>query len=315
MARRGLIQLPPNSERVIDADEEVFIIYSELQTKSSTSSGDNPRGLGYVDSHKDVLEVKFELKGVVPAVEPTNGSNRQRHKSRKAAVPVDQSIEIELLQDKTALRSRKGDTGSVLWRASMDFGQLVLQQYHSNMSESLLDRGTLESQHILELGSGTGLLGIAFSPLVRQYTATDIGSLIPLIRKNVALNFPGWPNCPSNAPGSNISVEELDWKVLESSSSSQRSRNFSFEPVDLLLVVDCIYHPSLLPSFVSAIDYLTTAGRTAVLVVSELRAEDVMREFLEIWLSKAGWEIWRVPNLLENHYVVWMGWKTEVTME
>jgi len=229
---------------------------------------------------------------------------------------VDKIVEIELFQDKTALRTRKGDTGSVLWKASIDVGQLILQQYYSDSTESLLNPRLLETQHVLELGSGTGLLSIALAPLVRRYTATDIGPLVPLIRKNIKLNFPGWPNISLESPGANIAVEELDWQLLESTPISQRAKIFNFEPVDLLLVVDCIYHPSLLSSIVTTIDYLSISGRTTVLIISELRAEDVMREFMEVWLSKPAWEIWRIPNeVLGKHYAIWMGWKpsTETT--
>ena len=152
-------------------------------------------------------------------------------------------------------------------------------------------------------------MSIALAPLVRQYTATDIGPLIPLIRKNVISNFPGWPNTIS-LPGRNIAIDELDWQLLESTSIPQRAKVFSFDPVDLLLAVDCIYHPSLLSSLVTTIDYLSIPGKTTVLIISELRAEDVMREFMETWLSKPGWEIWRIPNeVLGKHYAIWMGRK------
>jgi protein N-lysine methyltransferase METTL21D len=79
-----------------------------------------------------------------------------------------------------------------------------------------------------------------------------------------------------------------------------------------LLVVDCIYHPSLLPALVDTIDYLATIERTVVLVVVELRAEDVVREFLELWLGTGGgdiWEIWHLQDVMEGPYAVWLGWK------
>lgn len=86
--------------------------------------------------------------------------------------------------------------------------------------------------------------------------------------------------------------------------------------VDLILVVDCIYHPSLLPALVETIDYLTVSDRTAVLVVMELRASDVTREFLDLWITKStGWEIWRIDGVLERPYVMWLGWRTDNTEE
>ena len=88
------------------------------------------------------------------------------------------------------------------------------------------------------------------------------------------------------------------------------------DPADLILVVDCIYHPSLLPALVETIDYLTVSDRTAALVVMELRASDVTREFLDLWITKsAGWEIWRIDGVLQGPYVMWLGWRTASNTE
>jgi hypothetical protein len=156
------------------------------------------------------------------------------------------------------------------------------------------------------------LLSIALSPLVRRYTVTDIDALLPLIRKNLSLNFDSWSTTQSGLPGSNVYVEALDWQTLESTTPLFRSRCFSFEPIDLVLVVDCIYHPTLLLPLVETVDFLAIPGRTAVLVIVELRAEDVIREFLNLWISRKGWEIWRVGGgFLGIPYVMWLGWKSE----
>lgn len=142
---RGGVTLPGDSELVTDADEEVrmlhpsgsrhglilqpsqvFVLYSNLQI----NDGSNPtssRGLGYVDSRKDTLTVTFELTGKPPTESdqpgptPTSATRRSRHgrnsKTPKAEKIGSHTVEIELAQDKTALRTRKGDTGSVLWKA------------------------------------------------------------------------------------------------------------------------------------------------------------------------------------------------------
>lgn len=67
-----------------------------------------------MDSRSPVLNVKFELD--LPTDQPTSHGNHK--KSLKATKLRRQSmlIEVELAQDPTSLRSRKGDTGSVLWR-------------------------------------------------------------------------------------------------------------------------------------------------------------------------------------------------------
>lgn len=176
--------------------------------------------------------------------------------------------------------------------------------------------------------AGTGLLGIALSPIVARYTLTDVEALVPLIQKNVAhnRNLPSLPRSSvagrrsthgtgasaSKEQDTNIVIEALDWEVLCGASPSLRRASFQYPPIDLLLVVDCIYHPSLLPALLATIDHLATPGVTAALVVVELRAEDVVREFLAGWLSlsNGAWQLWSIPNLLDGPYAVWVGWKS-----
>lgn len=150
--------------------------------------------------------------------------------------------------------------------------------------------------------SGTGLLSILFSPLVHHYTVTDIPELIPLIKKNISMNVP-------TTSTSNIVAQDLDWITLQSTPPALRAKAFSFGVIDLLLMVDCVYHPSLVSPLVETIRYLTTPRKTIVLVVVELRAEDVVREFLEAWLrSDSRWRILSIgEQRLDSRYAMWMG--------
>ncbi|KAF7370628.1 hypothetical protein MSAN_00695800 [Mycena sanguinolenta] len=283
--QKGLVRLPPGSEQIVDADEEVFILYSN---KSTPTPSNEPRGLGYVDSRTDILTLEFELK----APSDTGTSSKAKRNTTKIR---DRIVEVQLAQDKTALRSRTGDTGSVVWKASVDFAQMVLQQHHANSPASLFDE-RLKDANVLELGAGTGLLSIALAPLVGHYKATDMAPLVPLIRKNLVLNFPGWPKQGVR----NVSVDDLNWETLHSTPLRRRAELFPAPaaPFDIILVVDCIYHPSLLPPLLATIEHVSTPGTTAVLVMMELRAEDVMREFLAGWLALGGgaWEIWRIDT-------------------
>lgn len=162
--------------------------------------------------------------------------------------------------------------------------------------------------------AGTGLLSIVLSPLVQHYTATDIAELVPLIAKNLALNdIPRevpTTRTPDRTPRS-VTVEALDWIVAHEAWSASPHTLISYPDVDLLLAVDCIYHPSLLPALVDTIDHLTIPGRTTVLVMVELRAEDVIREFLQLWLAAdaGSWEIWHAQEVMEGPYAVWVGRK------
>ncbi|KAH6916107.1 hypothetical protein BKA70DRAFT_1419014 [Coprinopsis sp. MPI-PUGE-AT-0042] len=343
------IRLPEGSEIISDGDEEIFLIYTELKGSPSIPNNGGPyHGLGYLDSSKDVLEIGFDL---VPADVPTSpelddveqkpplkgrkqrrkggkqrrkgGKQRRKGGKQRSEARVADRIEIQLLQDTTSLRSRKGDTGSIVWKASVSFAGLVLQQHRFPVPDSLFDYETLKECRVVELGSGTGMLSILLSPLVKQYTVTDISELVPLIQKNVWHNFPLLkPSSPSRfasptpteplSPGSNIEVRPLDWIAVHTSSPPQRQRIYPKDSdLDVVLVVDCIYHPSLIPPLLSTIDYLVSPGKTSVLVLSELRSEDVLREFISSWLGMAGWEVWHVGGnvLNDKRYVLWAGWK------
>ncbi|KAG2355959.1 putative methyltransferase-domain-containing protein [Suillus spraguei] len=317
----NLLKLPNGTEPVTNADEEVFLVYTALNQKPLNLTGpDGFHGLGHVDSRKDTLSIRFELTAPSQATPSAAAESKSASRSRKGKSArktrreeTPHVIEIELTQDKTALRSRKGDTGSVLWRASIAFAQAILQQHRFPPSKPLVDKDLLRESHVLELGAGTGLLSIALSACTKSYTATDIAPLVPLIRKNVALNFVGWTQNtkpPEGSPGSNISVEELDWEILLSLPPTGRSRYYPTPPEpdakwDLVLIVDCIYHPSLLPALVETIETVSTAGQTWALVIVELRQEDVVREFLEIWLNKGTWRLFRVDGLLDLPYTIW----------
>ncbi|VDC03572.1 unnamed protein product [Peniophora sp. CBMAI 1063] len=300
-----ILRLPPYASEITDADEEIFLLYTRLAAVKSTDDNDATHfhGLGFVDSAHDRLPVRLEIKPRAPAEPDTvsSGISRGARKKRKAMISH-MVCEWELWQDKTALRSRAGDTGSVLWQASVDFATFVLQQRYFPYPDSLFDVPQLASARVVELGAGTGLLGTALGPLFAQYTATDIPALVPLLHKNM-----------DNAKR-NISAHALDWTLP---ASRQLSDDVLREPLDLILAVDCIYNPSLVPPLLSMISQLCTPNRTIALVVSELRSEDVMREFMGGWLGREeeGWKLYSVNGegaecLLGPRYAIWVGWRT-----
>ena len=144
--------------------------------------GDSFRGLGYLDSHQDTLTLEF----AVPSHKTEEGievSKRKRRSKQGKKSSIANVQEVVIAQDKTALRSRKGDTGSVLWRArcvasvqctfrpcvifavlyhSYEFAQLLLNERNAAQS-SFLDPAKFADAHVLELG-----YALPSCPLVRN---------------------------------------------------------------------------------------------------------------------------------------------------
>ena len=224
-------------------------------------------------------------------------------------------------------------------RPSVELACRILTDYYfpSVSRTSLLDTQKLRESHVVELGSGTGLLGIVLSPFVAHYTLTDIPSLLPLIRKNLERNVPmpsnqsGKPangtrrNPPTVPTPPSYSIDSLDWLQLAATpapplSTTTRAMYLSHSsPISLILAVDCIYNTGpLLSAFLTTLDRLARSDKPGgtcptALVVCELRDEDVIREFLEGWLSLPGWEVWSLEEgTLNGPVAVWVGVKSLV---
>ncbi len=197
---------------------------------------------------------------------------------------------------------------------------MVLQQRHfPEPHRDLFDYVKLSQAHVLELGcelwlrwheepslisfpsgtgrAGTGLLALALSPLARKYTATDIPALVPLMRKNLL--------SASASTSESVTVMALDWTLPALRQVDVRGANAP----DVLLVVDCIYHPALVRPLLTTLTALATPRHTVAVVVAELRAEDVLREFLQEWVA-LGWRVWSVgEDSLCARWGMWVAWR------
>lgn len=211
----------------------------------------------------------------------------------------------------------------VLKYYSVLLAQALLEQLEATSKTNLFDQDRLAASRVLELGAGTGLLGLIVAPHVKSYMCTDLRDLIPLINKNVSLNRSLVPNLEER-----LTIGALDWNDVHKCPAPSRQRVFSHvsdeakdtmesstDPssgFDLILAVDCVYNPSLIPPLLTTINQFATPRKSTAMIVMELRDEDVVREFLTQWMATAGWEIYRVGNddrlsILDERFVIWIG--------
>ncbi|KAG8903913.1 hypothetical protein FRB99_002570 [Tulasnella sp. 403] len=310
----GLICLPAASERVIDADEEIFLLYTRLAGVQDASSG--PLGLGFIDSKSSQITVSFSLEPPAPPAESPVPRRHAKINHKKAHPKTGGTIDLEqrFVESKArpvAITSSTYGVGRMLTSPphSVALAKLILANHYfppGPPPPALFDTGLLQSATVVELGAGIGLLACVLSSLVGHYTATDLEELVPLIRKNVA-------RCTDASL--RVTVTDFDWVLLQTTAPNRRHAVFRLPaeadpPIDLVICCDCIYNPELVAPLISAIDYCTCASRTLVLVVAELREEDVLRQFLAMWLASGSWEIWRLPEqLLGARTIAWVGWK------
>lgn len=109
-----------------------FVLWSQIFLLYTAASETRRRtlGLGSVDSKKDEMTITIDVVARPIASDtssrmtetPRSHSSRPSKKSTSQGkkhldTRKDETIEVTLFQDVTGLRTRAGDTGSVVWRA------------------------------------------------------------------------------------------------------------------------------------------------------------------------------------------------------
>ncbi|GAB1606730.1 protein-lysine methyltransferase METTL21D-like [Argonauta hians] len=160
-----------------------------------------------------------------------------------------------------------GDVGCVIWDSA-----IVLAKY---LESNDFDKGKdLNGKKILELGSGTGCLGIVASTFGAQVYITDLESYVPLMHVNIEENR-------EHTTGS-IEALTLDWQ----------HSHFTCPNLDYILVSDCIYYSESVKPLVDTITRLCEQ-KTVVLCSYEERTTGRNPEFQREFFK-----------LMENHFDV-----------
>uniref|UniRef100_A0A8R1HZJ7 Uncharacterized protein n=1 Tax=Caenorhabditis japonica TaxID=281687 RepID=A0A8R1HZJ7_CAEJA len=102
---------------------------------------------------------------------------------------------------------------------------------------------------VLELGSGTGVCGIALAALGAEVILTDLPDRLSLLDKNVEAN--------RDLVGNRAKTEVLDW-----------TNGKIPDGIDIVLAVDCVYYNSTISPL---INLLKDCDAKQIIVVSEER--------------------------------------------
>ncbi len=123
--------------------------------------------------------------------------------------------------------------GLVVW----DSAKAILEYFDFNPRVL----SSLHGKRILELGSGTGLVGIALSNIVgAEVTLTDLPSVLSSLKANAASNMPD----PSD--GGSLRVLSLPWGDAEAEAAVFAESG----PFDFIIGTDVAYSKTLNPSLI-----------------------------------------------------------------
>ncbi|XP_065063220.1 protein N-lysine methyltransferase METTL21D-like isoform X2 [Rhopilema esculentum] len=170
----------------------------------------------------------------------------------------------------------EGDVGCVVWDAAITLAKYIdLQQSKGQMQ--------WKGMNVIELGAGTGIVGLAAATLGANVTITDLPEFIPLMEKNISLNTKSFKEAK-------ITAKKLKW--------GEDLENFT-STYDVILMADLIYYKESIEPLIQTMVGLSSKG-TKILMSHEERTtgnkQELERQFFE--LAKEHFEIKKI--LLEE---------------
>ncbi|CAM4643727.1 unnamed protein product [Leuciscus chuanchicus] len=164
----------------------------------------------------------------------------------------------------------KGDVGCVVWDAA-----IVLSKYLETEQFCSIQSGvsTWFSKSIIELGAGTGLVGLVASTLGANVTVTDLEELLPLLKLNIEKNQ------------QLICTGSITAKVLKWGGSVE-----DFLPYPhYILMADCIYYEQSVEPLVETLKLLA-GPETCIICCYEQRTvgvnPEIEKRFFELLLQE-----------------------------
>lgn len=116
---------------------------------------------------------------------------------------------------------------------------------------------------ILELGAGTGIVGIIAAKIFgsqAEVTITDVTEVVPNMQKNIDIN---------HFEIDNITATSLVW--------GEEITNESFLHQDYILASDVIYYEELFEILIQILVELTESGKTKIFIAGEKRRKNEKR--------------------------------------
>ncbi|XP_037080617.1 protein-lysine methyltransferase METTL21D-like [Pollicipes pollicipes] len=201
------------------------------------------------------------------------------------------SLDVDSSKNELTIhQSYIGDVGCVVWDAALVLSKFIdfahaqqpvktePERRHGVLDSALLLIQRINTATAVELGGGTGVVGLLAASLGCNTYITDLEDLMPLIQKNIEQN-----NLQEKA-----TATVLRWG---------EHKNISLPEADLLLVADCVYYPESLLPLLDTISAL--AGPSTIVLVSYEDRDSEMKQALQKTFSESlrkEFEVEEVPT-------------------
>ncbi|CAA7393694.1 unnamed protein product [Spirodela intermedia] len=153
-----------------------------------------------------------------------------------------------------------------LWPAASSLVSLLDQNPSLLLASLPTSRRCLPNLNILELGAGTGLVGIAAAAVLgARVTITDMSHVLPNLLFNAQANA-----CAVAARGGVVEVRQLEWGRHEEDAAGLGGASEKDAPAfDLVMASDVVYHDHLFDPLLQTLQFFVTGE--VVFVLAHLR--------------------------------------------
>ncbi|XP_076031470.1 protein N-lysine methyltransferase METTL21D-like [Oratosquilla oratoria] len=163
-----------------------------------------------------------------------------------------------------------GDVGCVVWDAAIVLCKYLEVKCAKNRLACKGDPLDLEGCSVLEVGAGTGAVGLTAAALgAASVTVTDLPEFIPLMKKNIEKN-----------------KEHLKWTMEAEELVWGREEHLQkFRQPDILLVADCIYYDQSLEPLVKTLTKLCSPYTVLLMSYEDRTVGDkpqLQRDFFDL---------------------------------
>eukprot|EP00658_Telonema_sp_P-2_P062074 TRINITY_DN50733_c0_g1_i1.p1 TRINITY_DN50733_c0_g1~~TRINITY_DN50733_c0_g1_i1.p1 ORF type:complete len:241 (+),score=71.34 TRINITY_DN50733_c0_g1_i1:204-926(+) len=156
------------------------------------------------------------------------------------------------------------DIGSCVWTCAIAMSKYLEHHYRG---------GALSQAQVIELGSGTGLVGIVAARMGAHVVLTDLGRVVPRLELNIGLNaLTDEHGRLLTEAGGVLTASELMWGV------TSLDRFMDREEYQLILACEVIYESDMVQPLLDTLEALASAQTEVLLGYCLLYTSDAADE-------------------------------------
>ncbi|PRP73949.1 hypothetical protein PROFUN_08142 [Planoprotostelium fungivorum] len=174
----------------------------------------------------------------------------------KVLAGISTTTSLPFFEHKILMKQDTHECGGHLWRSATVLMSFMENTTHFPPQED--GKSHWYKKRIIELGAGTGLLGIALAKTGASVIVTDQESLVPLMRENATLN---------QLSETDVTVDKLSW-------GEEDCTRYKTEKIDYIIASDCVYLEFTFEALIETMMDLADASTTIIMSFQKRRKGD-----------------------------------------